>query len=98
MGYIIPIQPLQAQLYANRMLMDDYKFAYISNVQGIQKKSLFEGFLEEKEQEQEEKNRLEQYNPSTPPLFKNFIHPNPINLSSNIVEIRSKGNNVNLYI
>ena len=46
MGYIIPVQPLQAQVYANRMLMDDYNFAYISNVQGIKMKSIFEERIE----------------------------------------------------
>ena len=33
MGYILPIQPIQSQVYANRMIGNDYNFAYIDNVQ-----------------------------------------------------------------
>ena len=33
MGYILPIQPIQSQIYANRMSGNDYNFAYIDNIQ-----------------------------------------------------------------
>lgn len=101
MGYIIPVQPLQAQVYANRMLMDDYNFAYISNVQGIKMKSIFEEKLknQEEELEKKEEKRLLKGNESlSPPPYKDFIQPNPVNLSIKIAEINGKGNNVNLYI
>ena len=47
MGYIIPISPIQSQIYANRMLMDNYNFAYINNVDSVKMKSSFEDHLEE---------------------------------------------------
>ena len=45
MGYIIPNQPIQSQIYANRMLMDDYNFAYINNVNSVKMKTSFEDHL-----------------------------------------------------
>ncbi|WP_144509470.1 hypothetical protein [Bacillus sp. FJAT-22090] len=101
MGYIIPSQPIQSQLYANRMLMDDYNFAYINNVDSIKMKSIFDDHLEREEQElieEEEKQFSEVDGPSNLPLYKGFIQPNPINLSPKIAEISGKGNSVNLYI
>lgn len=101
MGYIIPVQPLQAQVYANRMLMEDYNFAYISNVQGIKMKSIFEEELKDQEEElenNEEKQLLKGNEASIPPPYKGFIQPNPVNLSIQIAEINGKGNSVNLYI
>lgn len=104
MGYIIPVQPIQSQMYANRMLMDEYNFAYISNVHGIKMKSLFEEKLEAKEKEykkqedSEEEQVLGSRELSHAPLYKNFIQPNPANLSAIIAEVSGKGNNVNLYI
>ena len=29
MGYLLPIQPIQSQQYANRMNMESYNFAHI---------------------------------------------------------------------
>ncbi|TQR11680.1 hypothetical protein [Psychrobacillus soli] len=101
MGYIIPIQPIQSQIYANRMLMDEYNFAYINNVYGIKMKSIFEEHLEKQEKELKEKEKKqlsELKEPSNLPLFNGFIQPNPINLSPIIAEISGKGNNVNLYV
>ncbi|MEK4484902.1 hypothetical protein MHH81_04795 [Psychrobacillus sp. FSL H8-0484] len=95
MGYIIPVQPLQAQIYANRMLMDEYNFAYISNVSRMKMKSLFQDHLEE----QVEKQLSEQLEPSKQlPLYKSFIQPKPLKLSPIIVDIYGKGNIVNVYI
>lgn len=101
MGYIIPNQPIQSQIYANRMLMDDYNFAYINNVNSVKMKTSFEEHLEEQEQEQEqmeERQLLEQKTKADLPLYKSFIQPNPINLSPIIAEISGKGNNINRYI
>lgn len=105
MGYVIPVQPIQSQMYANRMLMDEYNFAYISNVHGIKMKSLFEEKLAEKEKKykqqddsQEEEQVLELNESLHAPLYKNFIQPNPANLSALIAEVSGKGNNINLYI
>ncbi|TQR20199.1 hypothetical protein [Psychrobacillus vulpis] len=101
MGYIIPVQPIQSQNYANRMLMDDYNFAYINNVNGIRMKSNFDKHLEQQEQKFEksqEKQLLDSKEPSILPLFKSFIQPNPVNLSPKVAEISRKGNIINLYI
>ena len=46
----------------------------------------------------EERQLLEQKEPSGLPLYKSFIQPNPINLSPIIAEISGKGNNINRYI
>lgn len=94
MGYIIPVQPLQAQIYANRMLMDEYNFAYISNISRMKMKSLFQDHLEE----QVEKQLPEQLEPSKLPLYKSFIQPNPVKLSPIIADITGKGNSVNVFI
>ncbi|MFJ8066492.1 hypothetical protein ACIQYS_17990 [Psychrobacillus sp. NPDC096426] len=99
MGYIIPNQPIQSQIYANRMFMDDYNFAYINNVYGVKMKTSFEDQLEKQELEYHEKMQLrEQKEKSNLPLYKSFIQPNPINLSPIIAEISGKGNNINRYI
>lgn len=99
MGYIIPVQPIQSQIYANRLLMDEYNFAYVSNIQAMRMKSLFDEHLSNKEKELEERDAPLENNPPYPaPLFKSFIHPNPVNLSPKIAEINGKGNKINLYI
>lgn len=99
MGYILPNQPIQSQMYATRMLMDDYNFAYINNVYGVKMKSSFDDHLEKQTQkDEEEKQLMEQNGQTDPPLYKGFIQPNPINLSPIIAEISGKGNNINRYI
>ncbi|MDI2589641.1 hypothetical protein OR571_21680 [Psychrobacillus sp. NEAU-3TGS] len=101
MGYIIPNQPIQSQIYANRMLMDNYNFAYINNVDGVRMKTSFEEHLHKQEQElaeNEEKQLKEPKEPTDLPLYKSFIQPNPINLSPIIAEISGKGNTINRYI
>ncbi|QFF98266.1 hypothetical protein PB01_05220 [Psychrobacillus glaciei] len=101
MGYILPIQPIQSQIYANRLLMDHTNFAVISNINGIRMKSIFDERLEEegrKVEKKDEKQRLANENPSSLPLFKSFIQPNPVNLSPKIAEICGKGNRINYYI
>ncbi|WP_391120536.1 hypothetical protein [Psychrobacillus sp. L3] len=101
MGYILPIQPIQSQIYANRLLMDHYNFAFISNINGIRMKSIFDERLEEQGRKLEEKEKQQQLDyeiPSTLPLYKGFIQPNPVNLSPKIAEINGKGNRVNFYI
>lgn len=102
-GYIIPNQPIQAQIYANRMLMDEYNFAYVNQVNGVKMKSMFDEHLEAQEHQIEEQEENEVFlekdsRTSSPPLYKGFIHPNPVNLSPIIAEINGKGTNFNVYI
>ncbi|MEI4769702.1 hypothetical protein WAX74_08575 [Psychrobacillus sp. FJAT-51614] len=103
MGYIIPVQPIQSQIYANRMSMDDYNFAHISNINGVKMKSTFDEHLEDQEQvlkEDEDNDEQSSYDkyPTNPPLFKTFIQPNPVNLSPKIAEISGKGITINTYV
>ena len=44
MGYLLPIQPIQSQQYANRMNMESYNFAYIDRVEKIEV-LILKGFL-----------------------------------------------------
>ena len=99
MGYILPNQSIQSRDYANRMLMDDYNFAYINNVNSVKMKSSFNNHLERKILEDEEEPQVfGQSGQTNLPLYKSFIQPNPINLSPIIAEISGKGNNINRYI
>ena len=103
MGYIIPTQPTQAQIYANRMHSNEYNFAYVGSVQKVHLRSLFRDHLIQKERlnETAEEDTIQadkKHVSSKLPLYKGFIQPNPINLSPVISEISGKGNNVNLYI
>ncbi len=102
MGYIIPVQPTQAQIYANRMYQNEYNFAYVGNVQKVNLKSMFRDHLIKDQPNdflEDEENQIEKISKSKRmPLYKGFIQPNPINLSPVIAEISGKGNTVNMYI
>jgi len=102
MGYIMPTQPTQAQIYANRMHSNEYNFAYVGSVQKVHLKSLFRDHLIQKRlnetAEEEDVQTDKKHVSSKLPLYKGFIQPNPINLSPVISEISGKGTNVNLYI
>ncbi len=59
MGYILPIQPIQSQMYANRLSMEAYNFAYIERVNKVKLNSDFldefkESSHQEREKEEEE--------------------------------------------
>ena len=59
MGYILPIQPIQSQIYANRLNMEPYNFAYIERVNRVKLNSDFldefkESLHQEREKEEEE--------------------------------------------
>ncbi len=100
MGYILPIQPIQSQQYANRLQIDPYDFAYINAVQPIKMKSLFEDELEQREKRSngEEESSAPSNAISFPVPYKGFIQPNPINLSPDIAKVCGKGNQINAYI
>lgn len=100
MGYILPIQSIQSQQYANRLQIDNYDFAHINAVQPIKMKSLFEDELEQREkrfngdEESTQKSNIISY----PVPYIGFIQPNPINLSPEIAKLNGKGNQINTYI
>ena len=101
MGYLLPINPIQSQQYANRISMEPYNFATVNRVQRISLKSDFLKEFEESLDSRYASNQesKEQLNPSPPQSEYNpYIFPNPINLSPAISQIVGKGITVNTYI
>ncbi|BAQ10304.1 hypothetical protein OXB_1833 [Bacillus sp. OxB-1] len=99
MGYIIPYQPIQSQLYANRMDNEEKRYTYIDRVEKTELEPDFSEQLTEKNvQDEELKEEAEPVKRSAPPLYQGFIHPNPVNLSPAISQIVGKGISVNVYV
>lgn len=100
MGYVLPIQPIQSQQYANRMQMGNYNFAHINAIQPIKMRSIFEDELDEHERQRndEEEETKKTRSASYPVPYKGFIQPNPVNLSPEIAKVCGKGNQVNTYV
>lgn len=100
MGYILPIQSIQSQLYANRMQMGTYNFAYINAIRPIKMRSIFEDELEErtKRYDEDEVTQKEHSTGHHPVPYKGFIQPNPVNLSPDIAKVCGKGIQINTYI
>ncbi len=105
MGYILPVQPMQGQLYANRLALEPYNFAYIDRVNRLEKNSDFlDSFKESQEEAQlfdENEERMEKpegSNVKPPPAYKGSIYPNPVNLSPIIAQVVGKGIAVNEYV
>ena len=99
MGYILPIQPIQSQIYANRLSMEAYNFAYIDRVNKVKLNSDFldefkESSYQEREREEEEGKPIV----STLSAYQGFVRPNPVNLSPVIARVVGKGMAVNAYI
>ncbi|MCM3711210.1 hypothetical protein [Sporosarcina luteola] len=100
MGYILPVQPLQAEIYANRMNAARNNFAYVDRVEKVNMDpDLMDKFDDSLRQEQER--IMEEGEPvitkSRPPYLKGFIYPNPANLSPEIAHLVGKGLAVNEY-
>lgn len=109
MGYLLPIQPIQSQQYANRMNMESYNFAHIDRANKIKFNFKFSedshgAFQQEQEQQQQQQQEREERamgnaHVSAPPLAaKGFIYPNPVNLSPAISQVVGKGLSVNAYV
>ena len=104
MGYLLPIQPIQSQQYANRMNMEPYDFAVIGRVEKVK---LGDGLLngdfsselnhssmrDEREREGKEIPIV-----PTPTTFKGFVRLNPANLSPVIAQVVGKGLLINTYV
>ena len=99
MGYILPIQPIQSQIYANRLTMEVNHFAYIERANKVKLNS---DFLDEfKESSHQEREKVEEEGkPIVTVLstYQGFIHPNPVNLSPVIAKVVGKGITVNAYV
>jgi len=100
MGYILPIQPIQSQIYANRLSMDAYNFAHIDRVNKIKLNSDFLDEFKEFSDQEREREKEEEGKPivSAPSVYQGFIRPNPVNLSPVIARVVGKGIAVNAYI
>ena len=101
MGYLLPINPIQSQQYANRMSMKPYNFVTVNRVQRVNLKSDFHREFEESLDSRYEKNRENKEQSNQMPSqseYNPYIFPNPINLSPAISQIVGKGITVNTYI
>ncbi|HEX5563604.1 MAG TPA: hypothetical protein VFX34_01485 [Sporosarcina sp.] len=101
MGYILPVQPTQGELYANRMNAVRNNFAYVDRVEKVKMDpDLMDKFEDSLRSEQER--MMEEEEPkivqSRPPYLKGFIYPNPANLSPDIAHLVGKGLAVNEYV
>ncbi|MGN7387043.1 hypothetical protein [Sporosarcina sp. SAFN-015] len=101
MGYILPIQQTQAEMYANRMNAVRNNFAYVDRVEKVKMDpDLMDKFDDTLRSEQErimEEGETVIVN-SRPPYLKGFIYPNPANLSPEIAQLVGKGLAVNEYV
>lgn len=100
MGYILPIQSTQSEMYANRMNDVRMNFAYIDRVEKVKMDPESLGkFKDSLLHEQEKLLKVEKSNTdnSRPPYLKGFIYPNPTNLSPEIAYVVGKGLSVNEY-
>ncbi|WP_153731978.1 hypothetical protein [Sporosarcina obsidiansis] len=103
MGYILPIQPLQAQQYAERMNNERRNFAYIDRVSPVrlqnEESSYWEDILEDENRQQKEQMEERNMHRVPRPLVKKGpIAPNPAQLSPLIAEVVGKGLAVNAYV
>ncbi|HJF32698.1 MAG TPA: hypothetical protein K8V56_13120 [Sporosarcina psychrophila] len=99
MGYLLPIQPIQSQMYADRLNMESYDFAHIDRVNKVKLNSDFADEFNESSQHEREKEE-EDGKPVAllPPAYQGFIYPNPVNLSPVIAQVVGKGIAVNAYV
>ncbi|KAA0966709.1 hypothetical protein FQ087_10925 [Sporosarcina sp. ANT_H38] len=99
MGYLLPIQPIQSQMYANRLNLEAYNFA---NIDRVNKADLNPDFLDDfKEFSQQEREKNEDEGESiviAPSTYQGYIYPNPVNLSPVIAQVVGKGIVVNAYV
>lgn len=107
MGYILPIQPIQSQQYANRMENDSNSFTYIDKVEATKLRTEYEDWQKRVKREQQQKERQQKNSEQDPeegekvhlsPAKSGFIQPNPAVLSKQVAHVVGKGNAVNEYI
>jgi len=104
MGYQLPIQPIQSQIYANRMENASPNFAYIDRVQSVKLQTEYDEWqkVHRREERVNQAVSREAGAQSAPcqqlPLVKNgFIRPNPAGLSKEVAIVVGKGMTVNEY-
>ncbi|QTD41243.1 hypothetical protein [Sporosarcina sp. Te-1] len=102
MGYQLPIQPIQSQIYANRLYDERSNFAYINRIEKVKMDTtFFETFDQTIEKQLRNGEETDQpVQTSGMPLYKDgFIYPNPANLSPDpdIARVTGKGLAINRY-
>lgn len=103
MGYILPIQNIQSQMYANRMENVSPNFSYIDRVQAVKLQTEYNEWQRvlrrERERNSEWEFSEEANQPhSLPPAKKGFIQPNPTMLSKQVAAVVGKGMAINEYV
>lgn len=112
MGYLLPIRPIQSEMYANRMENSSNSFAYIDKVESAKLRSEYEDWQNRLHREQEQKQQQEQRNseddiheaeavaekPPLSPAKNGFVQPNPAELSKQVAAVVGKGNAINEYV
>lgn len=103
MGYQLPIQPIQSQMYANRMENASPSFTYIDRTQPVKLQLNHEKWQKLLRRERERNAEREFGKPpakrsSLSPTKNGFIQPNPANLSKEVAMVVGKGIAVNEYV
>lgn len=100
MGYILPVQPLQATQYAERMNMKPYNFAHVNAITKVKKQSHFERELEKRAEltgkkfnNEKNKNRWNSLQ-----VHQQFIHPNPAELPKFELKVTDRGKYYSKYV
>ncbi|WP_432354718.1 hypothetical protein [Sporosarcina sp. A2] len=102
MGYLLPIQNIQSQMYANRMENSSPSFSYIDRVQTVKLKTEQEEWEKVIRRERERNSEREfgdapgKQHPLSP-AKKGFIQPNPTTLSKQVAIVVGKGLAINEY-
>ncbi|MCM3756504.1 hypothetical protein M3197_03300 [Sporosarcina aquimarina] len=102
MGYLLPIQNIQSQMYANRLEEASPAVSYIDRVQSIKSQAEYEEWQRVLRRERE-RNSEEEFggiaNQQRPlsPAKKGFIQPDPTILSKQVAAVVGKGLAVNEY-
>ncbi|WP_432357742.1 hypothetical protein [Sporosarcina sp. UB5] len=101
MGYILPVQHIQAELYANRMNAVRNNYAHIGRIEKVELNLDVMGKFKHSLHDEKERVMVERKAVTVkpiPPYMKEFINPNPANLSSEITKLIGKGLTINEYI
>ncbi|KOO49537.1 hypothetical protein ABE042_01480 [Viridibacillus arvi] len=100
MGYILPVQPLQATQYAERMNTKAFNYAHVHTIAKVKKQSHFERVLDmraeltemqlNKEKNKNRGNSLQ--------VHQQFIHPNPAELPKFDLKVTDRGKYYSKYV
>lgn len=102
MGYLLPIQNIQSQMYANRMENASPSFAYIDRVQSVKLQTEYEEWQRVLRRERERNSEWDPAEGANPqphlsPANKGFVQPDPTTLSKQVAAVVGKGLAVNEY-